>query len=207
MLLQRRGSTAPEQVAPKMETQTMDHSQIVRLTRQYGGEWAIQHANRILKMIDVLGEGLTLDREAVWVAAHLHDWGGYAHWTRPGIEHQVRSREVAGEFLAGQMCEPQRLSRVLEILEHHHGGPAERSSESIVFTDADALDLLGSVGVARIFAMHHRDLRAGWQAVQRWRDTSLAAIHTPKGRQLAAERAEETNRFLAAFEGQTGGQF
>jgi uncharacterized protein len=185
----------------------MDRNEIVHLTRQYGSDWAVQHAQRILKMIDVVGEGLSLDHEALWLAAHLHDWGGYAQWTKPGMEHQIRSREVAAEFLAVRSCDADRLHRVCEIIENHHGGPACRCNESIVFTDADALDLLGAVGVARVFAMSHRDLRAGWQAVQRWRDMSVAAIRTPRGRQLAAERMEETNRFLAAFECQTGGMF
>ncbi len=185
----------------------MDRDQVVRLTREYGGQWGVQHANRILKTIEVLAEGATLDDEALWLAGHLHDWGGYAHWAVPGVEHQVRSRQVAAEFLANQPCDPDRRARVLEIIEWHHGGPPQRCPESIVFTDADALDLLGSIGVARIFAMNPRDLRAGWQAVQRWRDRSLAAITTPKGRHLATQRVGQTNRFLATFEEQAGGLF
>lgn len=185
----------------------MDHDEVIRLTREYGGDWAIQHAARILNMVDELADGHALDREALWLAAHLHDWGGYAKWAVQGTEHQVRSRQVAAEFLAARSCNPGLASLVLEIIECHHGGPAERSFESIVFTDADALDLLGAVGVARVFAMSPRDLRGGWQAVQHWRDLSLAAIRTPKGRVLAAERAEQTNRFLAMFESQTGGCF
>ncbi len=185
----------------------MDRDEIIRLTREYGGEWGVQHANRLLSTIDGLAEGATLDREALWLAAHLHDWGGWPRWAIAGVEHQVRSRQVAAEFLAHQACDPDHQARVLEIIEWHHGGPEQRSAESILFTDADALDLLGVVGVARIFAMNPRDLRAGWQAVQRWRDLSLAAIRTPKGRKLAAERVDQTNRFLAEFQRQTGGLF
>ena len=75
----------------------IDKDEIVRLTEQYGGEWGINHTRRLLHLISVIGEELEYDADAVWLAAHMHDWGGYSEWSHPAAQtvHQHRSRSVA----------------------------------------------------------------------------------------------------------------
>jgi uncharacterized protein len=181
---------------------------IVNLTNEYGGRWAIEHTKRLIHSVSTLGEGLEYDREAIWVAAHLHDWGGYTWWHTPGVEHQFRSAEVARETLRDYDCTDEFRDLVLEIIQFHHGGgEPDRSLESRLFTDADALDLLGVVGICRVFAMNARDIKAGYDAAKRWRDMSLAAVSTEKGKQLVEKRLYETNALLAAFEEETFGMF
>lgn len=36
---------------------SIDKDEIVRLTEAYGGQWGIRHARRLLKLIEVIGEG------------------------------------------------------------------------------------------------------------------------------------------------------
>ncbi len=185
----------------------LTHEQIIEITREYGGDWALMHAERLLKLISMLDEGIEYDREAVWVAAYLHDWGGYAKWAKPGVEHYDRSAEVAGEFL----CEngyPEDFSRlVLEIIRYHHGGPADRSVESKLFTDADALDIIGVAGTVKVFGICGRDLRTGYAAAKRYRDMSMQAITSSRARQLADQRVKETNELLRLFQEETFGLY
>jgi uncharacterized protein len=183
----------------------MDHHTIERLTREYGGDWAIFHAQRILANIAAIADGKAYDEEVVWVAAHVHDWGGYAKWAQPGVDHLVRSMQVVPGFLAEHSCQQEMAKAVMECVEFHHGGPAGRSIESVLFTDADALDLLGAVGFARVLAMNYRDLKGGVAALKRYRDMSDAAITLPAARRIAQPRIEELNRMIAAFETETGG--
>jgi uncharacterized protein len=185
----------------------MDHDEILRLTGKCGGAWALCHAQRILATISRIAEQQSYDVEAIWIAAHLHDWGGYARWAVAGVDHAVRSVQVVREFLAARACPVDLAGRVLECIEFHHGGPPHRRFESTLFTDADALDLLGTVGVFRIIAMNGRDLRAGIAAIRRYRETSDRAITLPASRQIAKERLEETDRLLAKFEEETGGVY
>jgi HD superfamily phosphodiesterase len=58
----------------------IDRDEIVRLTAEYGGQWGLNHARRILQLIAILGEGRTYETDVVWIAAHLHDWGAYPPW-------------------------------------------------------------------------------------------------------------------------------
>ena len=55
----------------------IDKEEIVRLTEEYGGPWGINHTRRLLQLISIIGKGQPYDAVGVWVAAHLHDWGGY----------------------------------------------------------------------------------------------------------------------------------
>ena len=185
----------------------MDHEEITRLTREYGGEWAICHAQRILDSIAAISDTDAYDHEAVWVAAHLHDWGGYPQWIKAGMDHAARSKLVAEDFLSERECPRPLADKILACIEFHHGGPADRCIESILFTDADALDLLGTVGVLRVFSMNYRDLRGAVTAAKRYRDISIAAITLEKSRIIAQQRLVETEQILAKFEEQTGGVY
>jgi len=62
----------------KPREDTMDHinrDEIVRETEEYGKQWGINHTRRLLHIIEIIGEGLEYNQDAVWLAAHLHDWG------------------------------------------------------------------------------------------------------------------------------------
>ena len=58
----------------------MDHEEVHQRTLEYGGTWAICHAQRILNTIVDISRGMPYEIEPVWLAAHLHDWGGYPAW-------------------------------------------------------------------------------------------------------------------------------
>jgi len=180
--------------------QTIDVTdELIAATLEYSGEWGRQHALRLLHLVEKLGYGYDYDAGVVRVAAYLHDWGAYAPWVQPGVEHQVRSGEVAWEWLAARDYPAEAIDAVVECVVNHHGGPLDRSFESRLFTDADALDLLGAVGVCRVFAMNSRDLRAGVARVQAYRDMGLAAISLDVSRELAERRARELDEIMASF--------
>lgn len=181
--------------------------EIIELTHLYGGDWAINHSQRILHLISVISDGVAYDSAAVFWAAYLHDWGGYTHWIQEGIEHQIRSRQVAEEFLKEHEFSPCLAGKILECIEFHHGGPENRCIESILFTDADALDLLGVVGTMRVFAMKYRNLREAYKAVLYYRDLNKKIITLESSKNLAEKRFEETEQLLRLFEEETFGMF
>lgn len=183
----------------------IDHAELVRLTEEYGGQWGIQHTRRLLKLIDIIGAGLSYDSEAVWLAAHLHDWGGYGHWAQPGVDHAVRSLEVAREYLTARECPPALLSLVLECIEFHHAAGSDRSVESTLLRDADTLDFLGVVGVMRDFSKNPRDMRKAMETAHKRRERLPAMLALPKARELAAGRLRQMDELLEQFEADSFG--
>src|SRR5690242_13413598 len=122
---------------------------VAALTEEYGGEYTINHAQRLIQLVEVIADGAAYDQDAVWLAAHMHDWGTLPRWSRADISHSRRSRDLAEEHLRKLKCSAQTAARVLEAIEYHHGGADDRCIEAILLRDADALDGMGAMGVVR----------------------------------------------------------
>jgi uncharacterized protein len=185
----------------------IDRDEMARLTEEYGGQWGINHTRRLLRLIELIGTGRTYNTDALWVAAHLHDWGGYAPWKQAGVDHAARSREIAGPFLQERGYPADFIDLVLECIAYHHTCTPDRSLEAILLSDADALDFLGAVGVLRLFSKNALDLRGAYSAVKKRRAMLPDAIILDTSKTIAAERIKHMDDLLAAFEAETFGCF
>ncbi len=185
----------------------MDHNEIARLTEEYGGRWGINHTRRLLNLVAIIGEGLTYNQEAIWLAAHLHDWGAYSNWAQPGVDHVERSLQVVEPFLSAKGCPPDLKDLVLECIALHHTPGQERSLEATLMRDADTLDFLGVVGVLRDFSKTPRDMRKAYDIVCKRRQKLPSFLVLEKAKVLAAERLRQMDELLARFEADSFGCF
>jgi uncharacterized protein len=185
----------------------IDRDEIIRLSEDYGAAWGIHHTRRLLKLMSLIGAGQEYDQDAIWVAAYLHDWGGYAPWKQDGVHHAVRSRQVAEQFLRDRRYPDDFVAPVLEAIEFHHDPDPARGIAAILLCDADALDFLGTVGVLRNFSRFFQDMRRAYDDIQRRMATLPAALILETSRALAAERLPRMEQLLAAFEAETFGCF
>ena len=185
----------------------IDKEEIVRLTEEYGGQWGINHTRRLLHLISIIGAGREYNEEVIWIAAHLHDWGGYPKWMQAGVDHALRSRQVAEEFLVKKGFTPELITPILECIEYHHGSDPQRRIEAILLSDADALDFLGVVGVLRDFSKKPGDLRKAYEVVQGRKEKLRQSICLESSKVIAAKRLEVMERLLVTFEEETFGYF
>ena len=185
----------------------IDKGEVARLTAQCGGAWGINHTRRLLHLVEIIGQDLAYDSDAVWLAAHLHDWGAYAPWAQPGVDHVQRSREVAEAFLNDRSYPDDFRAVVLECIALHHTGGSDRSLEAILLRDADVLDFLGVVGILRDFSKTPRDLRKAYEVTCKRRDTLPGVVYLDKAKAIAADRVDEMNALLKQFEADSFGCF
>ena len=185
----------------------IDRDEIARLTVEYGGEWGINHTRRLLELVSRIGAAREYDHEVTWLAAHLHDWGGYAPWARPGVDHAARSTEVAADFLRERACPQATLDLVLESIRTHHSGDPDRPIEAVLLSDADGLDFLGAVGVLRDFSKNPRDLRKAYDTVRKRRSSVPNRLCLDESKELARTRLAQMDDVLAAFEQSSFGLF
>ncbi|MBC8447544.1 MAG: HD domain-containing protein [Chloroflexi bacterium] len=104
------------------------------------------HVLRVLALAERIAEAEGADRAIVRTAALLHD---VAH-DEPG--HHLRGAERARQILADQP--PAFVAAVAHAIEAHRfrAAPQPQTLEAQVLFDADKLDAIGAVGVARAFA-------------------------------------------------------
>ena len=186
---------------------TINKDEIIQLTKEYGGEWGLSHTQRILHLISVIDEGKEYDKEALWIAAHLHDWGGYKKWAKPGIDHATRSAEVAGNFMRERSYSDTTMKLVLECISTHHSGGKERSFEAILLSDADGLDFLGAIGIFRDISKNTKELRKGYEIIKKRMQNIPNLLCIEQSKEIAKDRIIEMNNILNAFEGSSFGYY
>ena len=128
------------------------------------------HVDRVRRVALRLGREEGLDEAAlgrVEVAALLHD---VRDWKYSGSEDA--GAEAVGAFLREQECDDAYVGRILRMVAHvgfkdevgkaGMGGGLEGDVEAAVLQDADRLDAIGAIGIARCFTFGGRKNRALW---------------------------------------------
>jgi len=112
----------------------------------------LDHALRVYRMVEVLGEELNADLEILRAAALLHDASGAA----PGEGgkrslHEQDSAEFARRVLLEEGWTEERIVAVQHCIVAHRyrNKEAPVSLEAKILFDADKLDVVGAFGVAR----------------------------------------------------------
>lgn len=178
----------------------MNLKDVEHLTSEYGEGWGISHVRRVLSLIEQIGRGMDYDREAIQFAAYLHDWGAFPRYRLPGVDHALRSCEIAeNEILPQTGLSSTAKSIILEAIAKHDYRCMEpvESTEALLLREADFLDFLGVVGIAREFAWGPNNLQKCYDRVL----ARIAGVRDrftiPEAQSLARQRIAEMEPFLA----------
>lgn len=124
--------------------------------------WGLSHSERDYFMSKELAarEHLQVDDDVLFAAAFLHDMGGFAPYQKPGVDHAIRSAEIAGDVVLRPAGFPQeKITAVAQAIRTHsyYDPTPPQTVEATLLHDADTLDFLGSIAVARITSLTERD--------------------------------------------------
>jgi uncharacterized protein len=187
-----------------------------------GHNW--YHIDRVWKMALHLreqeGEG---DLLTIELAALLHDISDAKF---NGGDHEKGSK-LAHDFLIRNQVEPERASHIQEIIKYlsYKGGfPQDRihTMEFQIVQDADRLDAIGAIGIARAFnygGFKNRPIHDPSMPLQEYADPSAYhksdaptinhfyekllklkdLMNTPTGKSIAQERHDYMLQFLETF--------
>jgi uncharacterized protein len=180
------------------------------------------HVLRVTALAVKLAEAEGADIEIVQTAALLHDIG--LDNGRRG--HAEVAAQRAYEILAGQPRE--KVEAVAQAIRSHRfrAGPAPQTLEAKCLFDADKLDAIGAIGVARVFSYAGSHGQHLWAEVPKGYDehASHSSEHTPvhefvvklskikdrltteAGRRLGQERHELMVAFFARLDKEVKGE-
>ncbi len=165
-----------------------------------------QHNLRVMAMCERIGREEGADMEVLRLAALLHDIGR-AEERQTGECHAEISARLAGEWLSERSMTEAFISRVQSAILAHRfrkDRPPHTLEEKILF-DADKLDSIGAIGVARVFAYtgvigqpiqsddpnQHTPYKEYTWKLQRIKDKLFTKI--------AHQIAEDRHRFMTTF--------
>ncbi|MBN1811012.1 MAG: HD domain-containing protein [Anaerolineae bacterium] len=187
----------------------------------YGNNDAVHdfdHVLRVLALAERIGQAEGADMEVVRAAVLLHDVGR-ARADADGLDHATLGATQVREILAGQP--PAKVEAVAHAIAAHRyrAAPEPETLEAQVLFDADKLDAIGAVGVARAFAYGGAHGQRLWVSVEsvdaaRWKEEGddpdahtpihefvvklsklKSRLFTPTGHAIAEER----HAFMVSF--------
>ncbi len=172
--------------------------------------WGYSHSQRDYDLAKALAakDDVTLDDDVLFAAAFLHDIAAFDNWSKEGTDHADRATEVSGKILTDAGFDPEKLDAAYSAMRTHMFARAPKTPEALYLHDADALDWLGSIGVARIIALVDAkgETPDGPAMAQRLRsnlENVPDRIFSPAGRAVMPERRAQLKKFLDDLEAQT----
>jgi uncharacterized protein len=173
--------------------------------------WGIAHSERTYALALKLAkqQDIDIDQDALLAAAYLHDVGALQPYRQEGVDHAERSAALANETLIYAGFPAQKIPLVKEIiLGHMFYADRPSSTEAVVFRDANTLDFLGAVGVARMLASVGLDdwtpnARKAVALLQRFSRELPERLLTRPARRIGKVRQAEMKSFLAALSEET----
>jgi uncharacterized protein len=144
----RAGNTAVRQMLSAARQFALSHFATAR------GSHAWDHTLRVYHLCDHIGRAEGVDMVAVRMAAYLHDIArGRQDDSNGRICHAREGARLAMCFLPQLPLKPDQINNVLHCIESHRFRSRVRpqTPEAKVLFDADKLDAIGAIGVARAF--------------------------------------------------------
>jgi uncharacterized protein len=207
------GTATGEQTAPSPIAAGSDWRAAVR---QFAAEhekhpaWGYSHCVRDYELAKVLAaeDHAVLDDEVLYAAAYLHDVAALPPYEKPHIDHAEEAARIVGTLLGGSGFPMAKIDAVREAIRTHMFNRKPVSPEALYLHDADALDWLGAIGVARIFSLvdpngGNPDGPAALKMLQDNLKRVPPGILSPAGRAHSVPRVQELEQYLRNLSSET----
>jgi uncharacterized protein len=118
-------------------------------------DWS--HVERVLTLSERIGKSENADKYVVRLAVLLHDTGRELEDKSKGeLDHTVESEKIAKEILSKYGLEKSISENIYHCILAHRfrsrNGHKPKTKEAKILYDADKLDTLGAIGVARVYS-------------------------------------------------------
>jgi len=173
------------------------------------------HVERVYNLAVRIAKKENADLEIVEASALLHDIARAMEDEGKIEDHAVEGAKMAKKVLEEVNFPKEKIDKVVHCIEVHRfrKGIKAESLEAKILQDADRLDIIGAIGIARVFA------RGGWENMpiydpsippkERYDGKSLTSVNhiyekilKVKGSfntSIAKEIAEERHKFVEQF--------
>ncbi len=155
-----------------------------------------EHASRVYKLARRVG-GLQ-DDEVVYAASYLHDIA----FTEP---HNKIAAANAERLMRQMRYSDDKVNKAKDAIMNHRTDGEPESGEAIAVHDANQLENLGAVGIARVCWLAKDSSKVGGIAdllgiLKNYRTKCYDSLVSERGKQLATEKLKTMDAFIAALE-------
>lgn len=178
------------------------------------------HVKRVENLSDKIAEKEDVDQKVVKLAALLHDIGREKESKGEIEDHSSWGAKKSKEILRSYGFKEELLEKVAHCVNSHRysTGPEPETREAKVLCDADNLDAIGAVGVARTFSVggemgnpladpdtpiEQDQTSTGENSLNHFYKKILnlkERMYTESGKEIAEERHDFTEEFVNRME-------
>lgn len=117
--------------------------------------WGASHSARDYELAKELAalDKVKVDDDVLYAASYLHDVAAFAPFAKANVDHQDEAASIVASLLEGTGFPMAKIEAVRGAIRTHMYGRDPVGAEAIYLHDADALDWLGAIGVARIISL------------------------------------------------------
>jgi hypothetical protein len=165
--------------------------------------WGYSHSQRDYQLARELAaaDHVKIDDDVLYAAAYLHDMAAFEPWQKSGVDHADQAAAIVDTILKNTGFPMRKIEVVRAAIRTHMYDRTPVGPEALYLHDADALDWLGAIGVARIFGLV--DPKGGnptGPEAATLLDSYLTKVPTrvlsPAGKARVPERQEQLAGFL-----------
>ncbi|HEY2781697.1 MAG TPA: HD domain-containing protein [Steroidobacteraceae bacterium] len=166
--------------------------------------WGYSHCLRDYALAREMASAdhVAVDDDVLYAASYLHDMAAFPPWEDTKTDHSDVAARVVDTVLKGTGFPMEKIDAVRGAIRTHMYYRDPVGPEALYLHDADALDWLGAIGVARIIALvdPHGGNPDGPKAVAMLSDNLSkvpSRVLSPAGRARVPERKAELEKFLS----------
>ncbi|ASJ06652.1 HD domain-containing protein [Thermococcus pacificus] len=182
--------------------------ELIERTREYAkhffereGTHGFSHVERVFNLCMHIGREESADLEVLALAALLHDVARPLESAGKVEDHAAEGARIARHFLRSIGYPKEKVEAVAHAIEAHRfsRGPEPETLEAKILSDADKLDAIGAIGIARVFMYSGEHGRSIEDSLAHFEEKILKLkdlMYTQTAKRLAEERHRFTVEFI-----------
>ena len=163
------------------------------MTLEVGEDWAVAHAKRLLVLVKQICRDLPYDEQVMELATYMHDWGAFPKYFQKDVEHALRSRQMVESAILPHLNltadQKEILLETIELHDYRDMHPT-KSNEALLLCEADMLEFLGMMGMAREFARGPKNVETCYKRILSRRYGIQGRFTLPRAQEIFKVRLE-----------------
>jgi len=169
--------------------------------------WGVSHYERnylLAKKIAKL-ENIKIDDDILFATAFLHDIGVFKAYRIEGEEHSKTAVDNIVSILQPSGFPMEKINDVkVSIMSHMFYAQVSKNKTAQIFHDADTLDFLGNIGIARILSITTRDswaidLKTAITTLEKFNKELPEKLIFESSKKIASKRIKEAALFFQSL--------
>ena len=164
------------------------------------------HVKRVFLLCKLIAEkeNITYDEDILAFAAYFHNVAAYPYLTfippTAEFDHALESSKMIPELAKEYGYTDTQIEMIVEAVKYHDKANMGNLNETRLIRNADGVDYLGYMAVARDFSRFPNDFNKVLNILKKRKAQFLPIIDLPYAKELAAPRSEELEHFIKRFE-------